>query len=238
MAHPGVDWTRYVDAYCERTAPGFWAEPVNALTNVAFLLAAALLARELRGLRVAGNAPVSLWLLVALMVAIGIGSFLVHTYATAWAEMTDVVPIYLFMLTYAASFARWIAGLRWRWAWLGAPAFVLWVLLVRQIVPVGMFGVGGYFPALLALAAFALWCAWHADPLWRGFALTAAIFAVSLTLRQSDQALCAVWPLGTHFGWHLLNAVTLYVATATLLRAARRESAGRSMPAAARVSER
>jgi hypothetical protein len=31
-----------VDIYCERTDPSFWAEPVNALTNIAFLLAAAL----------------------------------------------------------------------------------------------------------------------------------------------------------------------------------------------------
>jgi hypothetical protein len=224
MARPAVDWNRFIDAYCERTSADFWAEPVNALTNAAFLVAAALLARRLRGLRVGGRAPLSLWLLAALMVAIGIGSFLFHTFATAWAELADVVPIYLFMLTYAAAFARWIAGLRWRWAWLGAPAFVLWVLLVRQVVPVGAFGVGGYFPALLALAAFALWCGWRGDPLWRGFALAAAVFAVSLALRQSDQALCPVWPLGTHFGWHLLNALTLYVASATLLRAARREA--------------
>ena len=29
-----------VDLYCERTSPVFWAEPVNALTNLAFFLAA------------------------------------------------------------------------------------------------------------------------------------------------------------------------------------------------------
>jgi hypothetical protein len=30
----------YLDAYCERTAPGLLAEPLNAITNASFLIAA------------------------------------------------------------------------------------------------------------------------------------------------------------------------------------------------------
>lgn len=29
-----------LDLYCERCSPDFWAEPVNALTNISFLVAA------------------------------------------------------------------------------------------------------------------------------------------------------------------------------------------------------
>ena len=29
-----------IDLYCERFGPGIWAEPINALTNLAFLVAA------------------------------------------------------------------------------------------------------------------------------------------------------------------------------------------------------
>ena len=39
-----------IDAYCERTDPGYWAEPVNALTNLAFLLAALIAWRRSAGL--------------------------------------------------------------------------------------------------------------------------------------------------------------------------------------------
>jgi len=38
-----VDFWRSVDLYCERTDPGFWSEPLNAASNAAFLLAAALI---------------------------------------------------------------------------------------------------------------------------------------------------------------------------------------------------
>lgn len=34
------DLCRAIDHYCERTGPGLWAEPVNALTNLAFPLGA------------------------------------------------------------------------------------------------------------------------------------------------------------------------------------------------------
>jgi len=39
-----MDWSAPIDLYCERTDASFWAEPANALTNAAFLIAAALIA--------------------------------------------------------------------------------------------------------------------------------------------------------------------------------------------------
>ena len=35
-----MDLTRQMDLYCERLDPGFWAEPLNAVTNLSFILAA------------------------------------------------------------------------------------------------------------------------------------------------------------------------------------------------------
>jgi hypothetical protein len=47
--------------------------------------------------------------------------------------------------------------------------------------------------------------------------LTAAgIFAASLSFRSVDNAVCSVFPVGTHFLWHLLNGLVLLV----LVRAA------------------
>jgi hypothetical protein len=34
---------------------------------------------------------------------------------------------------------------------------------------------------------------------------------VSLVARSSDMPICNVFPLGTHFIWHLLNATLLYL---------------------------
>ncbi|CAN0216748.1 unnamed protein product, partial [Chrysoparadoxa australica] len=37
-----MDWTRAVDGYCERMGPEFWSEPMNAVRNAAFGLAAVI----------------------------------------------------------------------------------------------------------------------------------------------------------------------------------------------------
>lgn len=223
MKPAAIDWQQYIDAYCERTSPAFWAEPLNALTNAAFIVAALALALRLRALARGdggGQPPLqfpSLWLLVALVATIGVGSFLFHTFARVWASLADVLPIYLFMHVYAACFLRWGIGWRWQLAWLGVPAFLLFARAVALVVPPATLGMGGYAPALLALAGFALWLRLRADARWRALTGAALLFALSLTLRQSDLPLCERWPLGTHFLWHLLNALVLYVVTRALL---------------------
>jgi hypothetical protein len=82
-----------VDLYCERLGPGLWAEPLNALTNASFLVAAwfswRMAARQQR-------LTSGVWLLIGLMIAIAIGSGFFHTFATNWARILDVVPILIF----------------------------------------------------------------------------------------------------------------------------------------------
>ncbi|BAB51018.1 msl4336 [Mesorhizobium japonicum MAFF 303099] len=59
-----------VDLYCERTGPGLWAEPANALTNLAFIAAGLWGVREVRRCKAGTFAEVLAWWVVA----IGIGS--------------------------------------------------------------------------------------------------------------------------------------------------------------------
>jgi peptidoglycan/LPS O-acetylase OafA/YrhL len=213
-----------VNGYCERLTDAFWAEPANALTNLAFLLAAVVAARELRRAG-SGRAPLDLVLLVAVLAAIGVGSFLFHTLSTPASALADTVPIALFILGYAVVFAHRFVGLRWSRAWLGAPLMlVLAVLVTFGTSGLGLPVPGPYLAALLALAGLTGWLASRSEPellAHRGVFVTATVlFAVSLTLRQLDRPLCPVWPLGTHLGWHLCNAVVLGL----LLRAAVRRA--------------
>ncbi|MFC6747859.1 hypothetical protein ACFQFG_27390 [Methylobacterium persicinum] len=56
----------------------------------------------------------------------------------------------------------------------------------------------------------------------RHLALVALLFLMSLAFRTLDRAACAVIPIGTHWLWHVLNAVVL---GALVLIALRRETA-------------
>lgn len=213
-----MDWDRVIDGYCERMGPGFWAEPVNAVTNAAFLIAAAVtLILALRAGRMDG--PVA-WL-VALMATIGVGSFLFHTFATVWAAMADTGPIGLFILSYFAIAMNRFGGFSWGWSVALMLLFLLGMGLLSWAfrVTIGPY-VGGsqsYFPAFLALLGVGLWLRARSHPAGAWLAAAAGVFAVSLTLRTIDQPLCEAWPVGTHFAWHLLNAVVLGMLTVAVI---------------------
>ncbi len=215
-------------AYCERGLdPGLLAEPFNAVTNAAFVIAG-LAAMRLIWQHPHGRRRVVNWLLCLLVIAIGIGSFLFHSFATRWAALADVIPIALFMLLYLATacvfFLR--TGI-----WLTALFLAAFVGLLS--VAGGLCGEAGlclngsegYLPALFALLGIGTWLAAKRHPAAASILLAGLVFAVSITFRSLDRALCDFlsvggYTLGSHFIWHLLNAVTLYL----LLRAAIRHA--------------
>lgn len=202
-----------IDLYCERLGTGLLAEPVNALTNAAFFLAAWA---GWRFARRRGQVSGEVQVLIALTVAIGIGSALFHSYATAWAQFLDVFPILLFQLAFLWIYARREIGLPSGSAALVTGAFLIVALGARQF-PHYLNGSLIYAPAIAAIAALGLYH-WLSREPRRGILLAAAaIFTVSLCLRTIDEAICPRWPLGTHFLWHLLNSVVLYLCVRTAI---------------------
>lgn len=195
----------HLDLYCERLGPDLLAEPLNALTNLAFLYAA------LRVWRAAGP-RLDVRLLAALLAAIGLGSALFHTFATPLAQLCDVLPIALLQLLYLHLYLRRVVsvGPYATAAWLALYVLALaWASRTAMVLN----GSLAYSPAALVLVILGML---HYRLRARGEVLIAALlFMVSLLARSVDLALCAQWPLGTHFLWHLMNAVVL----AVLLRA-------------------
>lgn len=200
--------------YCERTDPSFWAEPLNALSNGAFLLAAL---GGLVLLRRAGGADGAAALLIALVFAIAAGSFLFHTMPQRWTLLADVVPIQLFAFFYFGLALRRFFRLSAAAAILGTLAFLaassaLAAVLGLRLPPAlrGSAGYAGFVFALFGVAA-ALALRGQAGAIARQIGLAGLVFALSLALRSLDGALCLRVPLGLHWAWHLLNATVLYL---------------------------
>ena len=214
-----MDWSQPIDLYCERTDPTFWSEPANAVSNVAFLIAAgAAFVRWRRGDR--GDRPALA--LIAVVTAVGIGSFTFHTIATRGAVLADVVPIAVFIYGYLLLALRRFLGLPCLAAGAIVVAFAAAAQGLSALAPPRFLnGSVGYLPALAALIAVGAIAKGKA--VRRGLALAALTFAISLALRTADIALCPAFPLGTHFAWHVLNAAVLYI----LLRTAMAARAGR-----------
>ena len=196
-------WHVQFDGYCERADLTYWSEPVNAMTNLAFIIAAVIFWRRSAGVPLAR-------LLSAILFAIGLGSFLFHTHATFWAMLTDVLPIGLFILVYLFAVHRDIWPMR---SWIAAAATTLFIPYAALMVPVlnqiPFLRISNFYwtvPLLLLPYAYLLRAR---AGIARGFLIGAAILILSITLRSVDEVFCAHIPLGTHFLWHILNGVML-----------------------------
>ncbi|MCX7297842.1 MAG: ceramidase domain-containing protein [Hyphomicrobiales bacterium] len=207
-----MDWGRAVDLYCERTDASFWAEPFNAVTNAAFLIAALVAFVQWRR---CGVGDWSVLALIGVTAAIGVGSFIFHTVATSGAAKFDTIPIALFIYGYLLLALRRYLGFSLLVSLGALVAFSELNYAEAAIVPRGALnGSHAYLPALTALVAVA----WPVRREQAGRLLFAATFTlvVSLVFRSIDMAVCDALPLGTHFLWHSLNGLALYL----LLRAA------------------
>lgn len=201
-----MTWFAPIDNYCERLDASFWAEPLNALSNAAFILAGLLLLSQwLKGSRQDSSLLLTLNVLV-----IGVGSFLFHTFANRWSELADVLPITVFIHVYFLLALTGFLGLRW---WIAAAAtlalFAASPLIGQALLPL-MGGSAFYAPALMAIFGVAL-ATWPKDrTVSLSLFITGCLFAVSITFRAADVPLCENLPLGTHMLWHTINALVLY----------------------------
>jgi hypothetical protein len=202
-----------LDLYCERTGPGFWAEPVNAFTNIGFLFAAFfswhLALRD--QVQDSGIAAITI-----MIVAIGIGSFLFHSMPTAVTRWLDIVPTFVFQLLYLGIYSRRVINLSMP----GSVTFLLVFLAVAVVASPFTEMINGsliYAPALLVIFVLSAYH-YQSRKLQRHLLLAAAsVFLLSVVLRSFDIRICTRFEPGTHFLWHVLNALVIYLAMRSLL---------------------
>lgn len=210
-----MNWQESVIDYCERLDGRFWAEPLNAVSNAAFLVAAAAACALLRR---QGRSDAPAAALVAVTATVGAGSFVFHTVATRGAMLLDVIPIAVFIYGYFLLALRRFFGL----AFLPAIGVTLAFAAVSFLVDGHVKGLNGsvaYLPALAALLSFAA-LLWGRQPqAAKGLAAAGGIFLVSLTFRTIDRDICGSLQSGTHFLWHLLNACVLWLLLRTAILA-------------------
>jgi Ceramidase len=219
-------WTEPVFQYCERgNEVALWAEPLNVLSNLAFLAVAVVAGAQLHFDEVGTNKIVR-WLLVINIALIGLGSAAFHLLATRWARMIDVVPIGGFMALYLGFALRVFHG-RTRTASVAGVVIFLAVTVfaslhtyrpgVAQTAHMSFLnGALGYLPALgvLIVTATGLHCRGHAAATWLIGACV--VFTVGLALRTVDLHLCPLVQISTlrvsaHAVWHLLVALVAYL---------------------------
>lgn len=196
--------------YRERLGdPAFWAEPLNALTNASFLIAACF-AWELSSRRNTNTRTTIVLLFLASL--IGVGSFVFHTVPNYFTMWLDVIPIASFQILFL-----WLAGSKMLGLSLRATiALVVGVtglsfvfFPMNQPLNGSMF----YLPVFTAMLTIGLLLSRRFTHERYLLVAAAGCFALAITARTVD--MMVPWAFGTHFLWHSLNGVVVYLALRT-----------------------
>ena len=199
--------------YCERCGPGLLDEPINASTNVAFFIAAWsawLLAKHRQRL------STGIWMLIGLVVSVGTGSGLWHTFATPWAEALDRIPILMFQLVFLWLYIRGIMGLGRHLAAAIIAGFILIGFLATLLPPILNSSLI-YAPAFLVLVALGIYHYQRCKHERLILIAAAGVFLFALVFRSIDLIVGPYFPIGTHFLWHILNGLNVYLAMRSLI---------------------
>ena len=210
----------YLDHYCERLAPGLWGEPFNSISNLAFFVTAYLIYRQFYAKRhLLFSTGWDLWLLLMLVVAIGTGSTAWHLLANHWSLWSDRIPILLFINVYLLSCLYRVirlplSGLLVAFLLYHAINTNLQLNYPAETLNGSLF----YIPTLIFLIGITMIVWSRGLPGTNYFVLAANIFTISLAFRTIDLWFCDSFSIGTHFIWHILNAITIYLLMAGLFK--------------------
>ncbi len=196
--------------YCERSASGVWAEPVNLAACMVLLVVAWAVWRKAGDLS-SGGADGDTWAAtfprrLAMGIAVlGLAAILLHSVPSRLTVGFILVVIVALMLMYFHAVNRWIVGL--------SPVVALvCTLLVLPFAAVSLplvavdKGASSSF-AFVAIPVLLLGYAVLLRPehpaTARGFSVGAAITLAGIAARSLDAPLCDRFPVGTHFLWIL-----------------------------------
>ena len=202
-----------MDAYCERVGAGSLAEPLNAVSNISFLLAAWaawVLAKR------TGTLSAGVRVLIAIAASVGIGSILWHTYPVSLTLILDIVPILVFISWYIWLYTRNVVGMRSLFAVASVAAFLLETFLALQYSDV-LHGALVYTPGLIAALVLGVFHARQRRVARFTLLAAAGVYMAALFFRTIDNEVCPVVPIGTHFLWHLLIGLVTYLAMRSLI---------------------
>jgi hypothetical protein len=199
--------------YCEQALPAGVFEPINTMTNLFFVAAGIILFIRLK--RKDRLDLKGIWF-SSLLIIIGFGSFAWHFQRTDFNLMADSIPIGLFVLSYLYFYLARTADNRVYRLLLFFGFFIYTPLVSRLFneTATGSFFDNGGLSYTIALSYFLIlqiYTYFFKPELLKKSLIIVMLFFTSIVFRQMDLKLCELIGFGTHFIWHILNSIVLYL---------------------------
>ncbi len=210
---------------CERTGLGMLSEPMNVLSSFMFMIVAVSIYRYYHKHEDLERKWIwDIHALTFITFIIGVNSVLFHAFPTPLTELLDTSSIVLFIMIYFWSVLFRIGRCTLFQAAVCFVAFVGFSHMLVSQFPHAMNDSIGYLSSMIALIMIAVYLHLKARPSSQHFLMAALIGVVSLFCRAIDHEICPMFPIGSHFLWHMLNATLLYILLKQIIRNVNRDA--------------
>jgi len=197
--------------YCERgISSQLLAEPINAITNLAFPFLGFMAFLKLKRKGVKDKYILALPVLLSI---VGVGSFIYHTTRSPFTLLFDAIPIYIFVL-----FSLFLVLKKLLKGQTKALATILMLVAVELVLSLvvprdflnGSIGhvVTIIFISLIGFFIYKKFGTKIIQPL----VSVLTLYGLAIFFRSSDPFFCSYIPFGTHFLWHIFAAGAGYFA--------------------------
>ena len=186
--------------YCERTNFDAFGEPLNAISNLAFILC---------GLILIFRKKMKLSPLPYAVIFIGISSFLFHYIPTKIFSALDIFSIILFVIIYNTILTKRILNYSNKYSIISSVLLLLISYLVGILFFQTIIGSSSFYLGLLIYMVFISFLL-KKSPNKKFFLFAIVLFIISIIFRSIDIYLCNFILFGTHFIWHIMNSLVTY----------------------------
>lgn len=186
--------------YCENYNLWVINQPLNILSNLAFLVCAYLIHRRYTLPAIGRLALVTL--------CIGVGSIVWHSSEQYYGLVLDIIPIIIWVIMLLRIIYTNIYAL-------SRHASTIWIIAFLILSVVTGITLEAIMPqmtgAFLPIAILAIVVGSKSGA--RAFYAAGAALGVAMVMRIIDMDICQQLPIGTHWLWHVFCAVAIYYAT-------------------------
>ena len=207
-------YSRWITEYCERIGNEFYSEPFNALSNIAFFVSAFFIYKLLKKHAIKSF---GYWFLFTLLVLGSIGSLLWHSFRNPLTLSLDAVPIFIFFFTFVYLLLEQLTRSK-RKALILLVSFFILQVLASYVFPTFLNGSIRHVVNGIAFLGIVVWLYKKYANFSRHLPVAFLLYILAILLRSIDNSVCSIFPVGTHFMWHVLNAAAAYFAIRALLK--------------------
>lgn len=202
-----------ISTHCEKPV-GFISEPVNTVSNIAFFVSAFFIHKILRKNKISNpHIQRLLWLTIL----VGLGSTAYHGFNNPYTLILDQIPIYAFIL-YSIYIITIYASKNRVIRFVIPLLLILIQILVLKYVKVFFLDIPVMHIINLLFISFLI--AWFYKKLGK-MALklipVVLVYGLAIAVRGFDIPVCPINKFGTHFLWHILTAIAVYLTVKSLV---------------------